>query len=69
MERTLSDDLVDRHEAIIAGLILPDPDDHYVLATAIYCGTSVTVKPSTNETFPQTYPPPTEWYPNNTMSL
>lgn len=68
MDRAIPDGLVDRYEALIAGLTLPDPDDRHVLAAAIRCGASVIV-PSTSGTFPQTYSPPTEWSLNIPTSL
>lgn len=43
MDRAIPDGLVDRYEALIAGLTLPDPDDRHVLAAAIRCGASVIV--------------------------
>jgi hypothetical protein len=35
MNRSVPDCLVENHEGLIAGLILPDPDDRHVLAAAI----------------------------------
>lgn len=43
MDRAIPDGLVDRYEALVAGLTLPDPDDRHVLAAAIRCGASVIV--------------------------
>jgi predicted nucleic acid-binding protein len=35
MNRSVPDCLVENHEGLIAGLVLPDPDDRHVLAAAI----------------------------------
>ncbi len=35
MNRSVPDCLVDNYEGLIAGLVLPDPDDRHVLAAAI----------------------------------
>lgn len=43
MDLAIPDGFVDRYEALIAGLALPDPDDRQVLAAAIHCGVSVIV--------------------------
>ena len=43
MDRAIPGGLVDRYEALVAGLTLPDPDDRHVLAAAIRCGASVIV--------------------------
>lgn len=43
MNAAVPDALVTGHEALIAGLNLPDPDDRHVLAAAIRCGASVIV--------------------------
>lgn len=43
MELAIPDGLVTDHEVLIAGLILPDPDDRHVLAAAIRCNASVIV--------------------------
>ncbi|MEH2922413.1 PIN domain-containing protein [Samsonia erythrinae] len=43
MDRAIPDGLVDKYEALVAGLTLPDPDDCHVLAAAIRCGASVIV--------------------------
>lgn len=43
MDRAIPDGLVTDHEALIAGLKLPDPDDRHVLAAAIRCSASVIV--------------------------
>src|SRR5690606_15156002 len=43
MDRAISDGLVDGDEELVAGLILPDPEDRHVLAVAIRCGASVIV--------------------------
>ncbi|EOA03140.1 hypothetical protein HFRIS_018873 [Herbaspirillum frisingense GSF30] len=43
MDRAIPDSLVEGHEALVAGLHLPDPDDRHVLAAAIRCGASVIV--------------------------
>lgn len=43
MDRAILDGLVDRYEALIEGLTLPDPDDRHVLAAAIRCGASMIV--------------------------
>lgn len=43
MDRAIPDGLVDKYEALVAGLTLPDPDDRHVLAAAIRCGASVIV--------------------------
>lgn len=43
MDAAIPDALVTGHEALIEGLILPDPDDRHVLAAAIRCGASVIV--------------------------
>lgn len=43
MNTAVPDALVTGHEALIAGLILPDPGDRHVLAAAIRCGASVII--------------------------
>lgn len=43
MDCAIPDGLVEGYEALIAGLVLPDPDDRHVLAAAIRCGASVIV--------------------------
>lgn len=43
MDRAIPDALVTGYEPLCAGLILPDPDDHHVLAAAIKCSASVIV--------------------------
>ncbi len=43
MDEAVPDGLVTSYEGIIAGLILPDPDDRHVLAAAIKCNASVIV--------------------------
>jgi predicted nucleic acid-binding protein len=43
MNAAVPDALVTGHEALIAGLILPDPGDRHVLAAAIRCGASVII--------------------------
>ena len=43
MDQAIPDGLVTGHEALIAGLTLPDPDDRHVLAAAIRCNASVIV--------------------------
>lgn len=43
MDRAIPDGLVEGYEALISGLVLPDPDDRHVLAAAIRCGAAVIV--------------------------
>lgn len=43
MDLAIPDGLVSGHEALIAGLSLPDADDRHVLAAAIRCNASVIV--------------------------
>lgn len=43
MESAVDDALVTGYEGLIAGLVLPDPDDRHVLAAAIRCGADVIV--------------------------
>jgi hypothetical protein len=41
MDLAIPGALVSGHEALIDGLVLPDPDDRHVLAAAIRCHASV----------------------------
>ncbi|GAA3461429.1 PIN domain-containing protein [Saccharothrix longispora] len=43
INRSVPDCLVTGHEALVDGLVLPDPDDRHVLAAAISCGAQVIV--------------------------
>ena len=43
MDQAIPDALVTGHEPLVAGLVLPDPDDRHVLAAAIRCSASVIV--------------------------
>jgi hypothetical protein len=43
MDKAIPDALITGHETLIAGLVLPDPDDRHVLAAAIRCNASVIV--------------------------
>ncbi|WP_250450880.1 PIN domain-containing protein [Caballeronia sp. ATUFL_M2_KS44] len=43
MNDAIPDAMISGHEALIAGLTLPDPDDRHVLAAAIRCSASVIV--------------------------
>jgi predicted nucleic acid-binding protein len=43
MNEAVRDCLVTGHEALIATLSLPDPDDRHVLAAAIHAGAEVIV--------------------------
>lgn len=43
MDQAIPDGVVTGHEALIAGLVLPDSDDRHVLAAAIRCNASVIV--------------------------
>lgn len=43
MDGAISDALVTGHEALVAGLSLPDPEDRHVLAAAIRCQAGVIV--------------------------
>ncbi|MFT4100492.1 MAG: PIN domain-containing protein [Burkholderiaceae bacterium] len=53
MNQAIPDGLVSGHEALIAGLSLPDPNDCHVLAAAIRSGASVIVTFNEKD-FPQT---------------
>jgi hypothetical protein len=43
MDRAVPDCLVHGHEALVDGLVLPDPDDRHVLAAAIKAGAQTIV--------------------------